>query len=63
MMEVEQVRDIIALALEHIKGERVRVRSIGNSVHLYAGDDEFEIVIRTMDPKGSSRPDLPDLSP
>lgn len=52
-MEVEQVRDTIARALEHLEGDNIRVLLIGNSVHLYAGDDEFEIVVRTMTPKGS----------
>ena len=54
-MKVDQVRDIVTWALEHLDDNSVRVQPIGNSVHLYAGDDEFEIVIRTMDPKGSSR--------
>ena len=54
-MNVGQVRDIITWALEHLKDENIQVQPIGNSVHLYAGDSEFEIVIKTMDPKGSSR--------
>jgi len=62
-MEVEKVRDVIRFALEHLQEDLVRVTAIGNSVHLYVGDDEFEIVIKTMDPKGSSRLDRGTLSP
>ena len=54
-MEVDDVRVVIALALEQIQREGVKVIPLGNRVHLYVGDQEFEIVIRTMGPKGSSR--------
>ena len=56
-MEVKKVRDVVMFALEHLQGDLVRVKALGNRVHLYAGNDEFEIVIRTMDPKGSGRLD------
>jgi len=56
-MDVDKVRDVVMFALEHLQGDLVRVKALGNRVHLYAGDDEFEIVIKTMDPKGSSRLD------
>ena len=56
-MEVKKVRDIVLFALEHLQGDLVRVQALGNRVHLYVGNDEFEIVIRTMDPKGSGRLD------
>ena len=56
-MKVEQVRDVIALALKGLHAENVKVRSIGNSVHLYVGVDEFEVVVKTMSPKGPSRLD------
>jgi hypothetical protein len=62
-MEVEDVREVIASALDEFQREDVRVVPLGNSVHLYAGDREFEIVIKTMDPKGSSRLARPYLSP
>ena len=61
-MDVEKIRDVITFALEHLQGERIKVVPLGNRVHLYAGDDEFEVVIRTMDPKGSSRLDRTRLS-
>jgi hypothetical protein len=62
-MEVEHVRDVIAFALEHLQKEDVKVVALGNRVHLYQGDREFEIVIRTMDPKGSSRLAVKPLNP
>jgi len=62
-MEVDQVRDVITFALEHLHKEDVKVVPLGNRIHLYVGDREFEIVIRTMDPKGSSRLDRSRLSP
>ena len=62
-MDVEQVRDAITFALEHLNAEDVKVVPLGNRVHLYVGDEEYEIVIRTMDPKGSSRLEKPKLSP
>jgi len=54
-MEVEDIRDVIVFALEHLQNKDARVVALGNRVHLYAGEREFEVVIRTMDPKGSSR--------
>ena len=62
-MEVEQVRDVIAFALEYLQDEEVKAVPLGNRVYLYAGDSEFEIVIKTMDPKGSSRLDRKGSSP
>ena len=59
-MEVEQVRDAISEAMSQPQFEGVKVITLGNRVHLYAGDKEFEVVIRTMDPKGSSRLRLED---
>jgi len=57
-MDVDKVRDVITFALEHLQEELVRVVALGNRVHLYVGNkDEFEIVIKTMSPKGSSRLD------
>jgi len=56
-MDVKKVRDVVMFALEHLQEDLVRVKALGNRVHLYAGNDEFEIVIKTMDPKGSSRLD------
>lgn len=60
-MEVDDVREVITFALRHLQKEEVRVVPLGNRVHLYVEDREFEIVIRTMDPKGSSRLDRPRL--
>jgi len=55
-MEIEKIRDVIAFALEHLQEELVKVVVLGNRVHLYVGDkDEYEVVIKTMDPKGSRR--------
>ena len=62
-MDVDQIREVITFALEHLQNEKVKVVPLGNRVHLYAGDGEFEIVIRTMDPKGSSRLDRRGISP
>ena len=56
-MDVDKVRDVVMFALEHLHGDLARVKALGNRVHLYVGDDEFEIVIKTMSPKGSSRLD------
>ena len=56
-MDVEKIRDVVQFALEHLHADLVKVKALGNRVHLYVGDDEFEIVIKTMDPKGSSRLD------
>lgn len=62
-MEVEDVRDIITFALQHLQKDNVEVKAYGNRVYLVADNDEFEIVIRTMNPKGSSRLERPPLSP
>ena len=62
-MEVEQIRDVISSALEQLQAPESRVISLGNTVHFYVGDQEFEVVVRTMDPKGSSRLDRKRLSP
>jgi hypothetical protein len=62
-MDVDKVREVVKFALENLHGEPVRVKALGNRVHLYAGDEEFEIVIRTMTPKGSSRLDRRPLDP
>jgi len=62
-MDVEKIRDVITFALEHLNAEDSKVVPLGNRVHLYVGDREFEVVIRTMDPKGSSRLDGPPLKP
>lgn len=62
-MDVEQIRDVITFALDHLQKEDVRVVPLGNRVHLYVGDCEFEVVIKTMDPKGSSRLDRSKLRP
>jgi len=61
-MDVEKIRDVITFALEHLHSEKIKVVPLGNRVHLYVGDDEFEVVIRTMDPKGSSRLDRGQIS-
>lgn len=60
-MDVEKIRDVITFALEHLNTEDIKVVPLGNRVHLYVGDGEFEVVIKTMDPKGSSRLDRPPL--
>ena len=62
-MDVEKIRDVIAFALDHLQVEKVKVVPIGNRVHLYVGDEEFEVVVKTMNPKGSSRLDRPRLNP
>lgn len=56
-MEVEQVREIIYSALERLQSPDcdIELHSIGNRVYMIAGNDEFEIVIKTMRPKGSQR--------
>lgn len=51
-MEIDDIRDRIARALDQPEH---RVIPLGNRIHLYVGDEEFEIVIRTMQPK---RPDV-----
>jgi hypothetical protein len=53
-MEVKTIRNVIASALKQ-HSDDVRIVPIGNSVHLYKGDEEYEIVIRTMNPKGAIR--------
>lgn len=62
-MEVDDVREVITFALEHLQKEKVKVVPLGNRIHLYVDDREFEIVIKTMDPKGSSRLARPYRSP
>lgn len=54
---MEEVREIIYTALEKLQStdRNVELRAIGNRVHLILDNDEFEIVIKTMNPKGSQR--------
>jgi hypothetical protein len=60
-VDVEKIRDVIKFALDHLQGDLVRVKALGNRVHLYVGDDEYEIVIKTI---GSECPTfLDDASP
>jgi hypothetical protein len=59
-MDVDEIRDRIAEVMQHPDH---RVVPLGNRVHVYSGEDEFEIVIRTMQPKGSSRLDPYRVSP
>ena len=63
-MEPNEVRDIITGALidategrKALWGQDVEITPLGNRVHLCIGPKEYEIVIRTMDPKGPSRLD------
>lgn len=53
-MQTEEVRDRIAQALQEV-GDKVV--ALGSRIYFYAGDDEFEIVVKTMQPK---RPDSAD---
>ncbi|MGD9725457.1 MAG: hypothetical protein AB7L09_01030 [Nitrospira sp.] len=59
-MEVNDVREVIASALEQLQRQDVKVVRLGNRVHLFTGEHEFEIVIRTMNPKGTNRLAKPD---
>lgn len=56
-MEVEEIRKIICAALEKLQSSDrdIGLYALGNRVHLILEHDEFEIVIRTMNPKGSQR--------
>jgi hypothetical protein len=53
-MEAKEVRDIIVQSLE-LELEDAQIMALGNRVHIYSGDKEFEVVVKTMTPKGSSR--------
>lgn len=59
-MNAKQVRNVIqdALLNMQVPGGRVEVVPIGNAVHLFVDDDEFEVVIRTLPPRGSQQPEL-----
>jgi len=59
-MDVEKIRDVIKFALDHLQEDLVRVKALGNRVHLYVGDDEYEIVIKTI---GSECPMFLDGTP
>jgi hypothetical protein len=54
-MNTKQVRDVIQGALLDLTDKEVRTVPVGNTLHLYVDDDEFEIVIKTVKSGGSQR--------